>query len=84
MGSYVSVIREYNLKTVQDYMRHIRSNAELSIRNLLRKVVKHLGRDVLEAEDYLDDGTAISVFCLHHIRPVECKVGGHPTGSVSR
>ena len=43
-------------------MHHIRSNAELSVRNLLREVVKRLGKNVLEAEDYLDDGTAVSVF----------------------
>ncbi len=40
-------------------MYHIRSNAEASVRNLLRDVVERLGRNVLEAEDYMDDGTAV-------------------------
>jgi len=56
-----TLIREYDLETVQDYMYHIRSNAESSVRALLRDVVKRLGRSVLEAEDYMDDGTAIHI-----------------------
>ncbi|KAF8327935.1 Hydantoinase B/oxoprolinase [Cantharellus anzutake] len=56
-----ALVREYDLKTVQDYMYHIRANAELSVRNLLKTVVKRLGKNELEAEDYLDDGSAIHI-----------------------
>ncbi|KAF8307671.1 Hydantoinase B/oxoprolinase [Clavulina sp. PMI_390] len=56
-----ALIREYDLKTVQDYMLHIRSNAEQSVRSLLRDVVKRMGTNVLEARDYLDDGSPIQI-----------------------
>lgn len=54
------VINEYDLKTVQNYMYHIRDNAEQSVRHLLREVVKRLGTTVLEATDYMDDGSPVS------------------------
>ena len=54
-----AMVEEYGLKTVQEYMYHIRANAEMSVRNLLRDVVKRLGKDVLCAVDYLDDGTPV-------------------------
>lgn len=54
------VIKEYDLKTVQDYMYHIRDNAEQSVRHLLREVVKRLGTNILEATDYMDDGSPVS------------------------
>lgn len=38
-------------------MYHIRNNAESSVRNLLRDVVRKLGTNVLSAVDYLDDGS---------------------------
>lgn len=40
-------------------MYHIRSNAEQSVRNLLRDVAKRAGTNVLEAIDYLDDGSPV-------------------------
>lgn len=40
-------------------MYHIRANAESSVRNLLRDVVKRAGSNVLEAIDYLDDGSPV-------------------------
>lgn len=40
-------------------MYHIRSNAETSVRNLLRDVVKRAGSNILKSVDYLDDGTPI-------------------------
>ena len=40
-------------------MYHIRANAESSVRNLLRDVVKRAGSNVLEANDYLDDGSPV-------------------------
>ena len=45
---------------VQEYMFHIRSNAETSVRNLLRQVVRNAGKNVLHAIDYLDDGSPVS------------------------
>ncbi|KAL5521162.1 hypothetical protein ACEPAG_9084 [Sanghuangporus baumii] len=56
-----AMVQEYGLKTVQEYMYHIRTNAEMSVRNLLRDVVKRLGRNVLSSVDYLDDGTPIQL-----------------------
>ena len=56
---YRLVVNEYGLGTVQEYMFHIRSNAEQSVRNLLRDVVKRLGKNVLESVDYLDDGSPV-------------------------
>lgn len=50
-------MEDYGLKTVQEYMYHIRNNAESSVRNLLRDVVKRLGVNTLSAIDYLDDGS---------------------------
>lgn len=40
-------------------MYHIRSNAESSVRNLLRQVVRRTGKNVLHAIDYLDDGSPV-------------------------
>ena len=51
------VVEDYGLKTVQEYMYHIRNNAENSVRSLLRDVTKKLGTNVLSAVDYLDDGS---------------------------
>ena len=45
-------------------MYHIRSNAELSVRNLLKDVAKHAGTNVLSAVDYLDDGSPVSTIFL--------------------
>lgn len=53
------VVDDYGLETVQEYMYHIRANAESSVRNLLRDVVKRAGSNVLEAVDYLDDGSPV-------------------------
>lgn len=50
---------DYGLDTVQEYMYHIRANAEMSVRNLLRDVAKRAGSNILEAIDYLDDGSPV-------------------------
>ncbi len=42
-------------------MYHIRSNAEMSVRNLLRDVAKRAGSTVLSSIDYLDDGSPIQL-----------------------
>ena len=53
------VTAEYGLEIVQEYMYHIRNNAEMSVRNLLRTLAKRLGTTTLSAVDYLDDGTPV-------------------------
>jgi len=56
-----AIIDDYGLEKVQEYMHHIRSNAETSVRNLLREVVRNTGKKVLHAIDYLDDGSPIEL-----------------------
>ncbi|KAF9527219.1 cytoplasmic protein [Crepidotus variabilis] len=56
-----AIVDDYGLETVQEYMYHIRNNAEQSVRNLLRDVVKRAGSNILEAVDYLDDGSPIKL-----------------------
>lgn len=56
-----TVVEDYGLETVQEYMYHIRNNAEMSVRNLLKDVAKRAGTNVLSAVDYLDDGSPVSV-----------------------
>lgn len=51
---------DYGLETVQEYMYHIRTNAEMSVRNLLKDVAKRAGTNILTATDYLDDGSPVS------------------------
>lgn len=53
------IVDDYGLETVQNYMYHIRNNAEMSVRNLLKDVAKKNGSNVLSAVDYLDDGSPI-------------------------
>ncbi|CAK5262241.1 unnamed protein product [Mycena citricolor] len=56
-----AIVEDYGLETVQEYMYHIRANAEASVRNLLRDVVKRMGTTTLRAIDYLDDGSPIQL-----------------------
>jgi 5-oxoprolinase (ATP-hydrolysing) len=58
-------VEDYGLKTVQEYMYHIRNNAESSVRNLLRDVAKKLGTNTLSATDHLDDGSPACSLPLH-------------------
>jgi 5-oxoprolinase (ATP-hydrolysing) len=58
-------VEDYGLKTVQEYMYHIRNNAESSVRNLLRDVAKRLGANTLSAIDYLDDGSPVCSLLLY-------------------
>jgi 5-oxoprolinase (ATP-hydrolysing) len=48
-------------------MHHIRANAEMSVRNLLRDVAKRAGTHTLSAVDYLDDGSPVSLNILRSI-----------------
>ncbi|KAJ3537034.1 hypothetical protein NMY22_g5771 [Coprinellus aureogranulatus] len=56
-----AIVEDYGLETVQEYMFHIRNNAEMSVRNLLKDVAKRAGSNVLSAVDYLDDGSPIQL-----------------------
>lgn len=56
-----AIVEDYGLETVQEYMYHIRANAEMSVRNLLRDVAKRAGTNILSAIDYLDDGSPIQL-----------------------
>ncbi|KDQ23284.1 hypothetical protein PLEOSDRAFT_1059472 [Pleurotus ostreatus PC15] len=56
-----AIVDDYGLETVQEYMYHIRANAEQSVRNLLKDVARRAGTNVLEAIDYLDDGSPIQL-----------------------
>ena len=44
-------------------MYHIRANAEMSVRNLLRDAARRAGSNTLSAIDYLDDGSPVSLHC---------------------
>ncbi|TFY73104.1 hypothetical protein EWM64_g10907, partial [Hericium alpestre] len=54
-----AIVDDYGLPTVQEYMFHIRTNAENAVRNLLRAVAQRAGTTTLAAIDYLDDGSPI-------------------------
>ncbi|KAJ7040678.1 Hydantoinase B/oxoprolinase [Mycena alexandri] len=56
-----AIVAEYGLPIVQEYMYHIRANAEAAVRALLRDVVARTSTRVLSAIDYLDDGSPISL-----------------------
>lgn len=71
------VVEEYRLKTVQEYMYHIRANAENSVRSLLVEVAKRVGSNVLTAVDYLDDGTPVSTLFACPLNAFD--VGPDPT-----
>lgn len=59
------LIDTYGLKVVQAYMNYIQENAEVAVRDMLREI----GRDslsrnatsVLEAEEFMDDGSPIKL-----------------------
>lgn len=53
------LIAEYGLDVVQAYMNYIQENAEIAVREMLKEVRKKLKEPILEAEDYMDDGTKI-------------------------
>ncbi|XP_017773612.1 PREDICTED: 5-oxoprolinase [Nicrophorus vespilloides] len=57
------LIGQYGLKVVQAYMKHIQSNAELSVRDMLRNAAKDARRQCrdVEAEEFMDDGTIIKL-----------------------
>ncbi|KAG4442364.1 hypothetical protein IFR05_002142 [Cadophora sp. M221] len=52
------LIAEYTMDVVQYYMKAIQDSADLAVRNLLKDIVKTTG-NVLQAVDFMDDGTPI-------------------------
>ena len=54
-----TLIDDYGEDVVQFYMRNIQDNAELSVRNLLKKVSARFAGRNLGAVDYMDDGSPI-------------------------
>ncbi len=56
MELLIELVDEYGFDIVQSYMQHIQQNAEKAVRSLL---MTWNIPDVVEAEDYMDDGTAI-------------------------
>lgn len=54
-----TLISDYGGDVVQFYMRSIQSNAELSVRNLLKSVSQRFSGQDLSAVDYMDDGSPI-------------------------
>ncbi|XP_039760263.1 5-oxoprolinase [Pararge aegeria] len=59
------LINQYGLDVVQGYMAHIQQNAELAVRDMLKEIAKNTiaktGSTVLEATEYLDSGTPITL-----------------------
>lgn len=63
IGLVCELIDYYGLDVVQSYMSYVRHNAEVAVRSLLKDVAAktslHGDQCVLEAEDFMDDGTCI-------------------------
>ncbi|XP_026678310.1 5-oxoprolinase [Diaphorina citri] len=55
------VIQLYGLPVVQAYMKHIQTNAEHSVRDLLKQVALKYKGESLVAEDFMDDGSRIAL-----------------------
>ncbi|KAG9566358.1 putative 5-oxoprolinase, partial [Aureobasidium melanogenum] len=53
------MISEYTMEAVHMYMGAIQDAAELSIRNLFKKIAQGESSRTVSATDYMDDGTAI-------------------------
>lgn len=63
------LIEQYGLEVVQAYMFHVQANAEAAVREMLKTMAKFASSQssearhgefvVLEAEDYMDDGSTI-------------------------
>ena len=60
-----SLIQEYGLNVVLGYMQHVQDNCEHAVRDLLKQIYKERVANhasaVLTAEDYMDDGSKISL-----------------------
>lgn len=56
-----NLIREYSLKTDQQYMFALQATAEAAVRALLKSVYHRVGGKPQEAMDFMDDGTPIKL-----------------------
>ena len=56
-----SLIEDYGEDVVQYYMHAIQDNAEKSVRELLKEVSKRFEGKALQATDYMDDGSPITL-----------------------
>ena len=54
------LVHEYGLKTVQAYMHFIQTNAEISVRNMLKEFAEKNGTTA-HALDHMDDGSPIEL-----------------------
>jgi 5-oxoprolinase (ATP-hydrolysing) len=55
------LVQKYGLDTVQRYMYAIQDTADRAVRNLLKTFSRRFNGEVLEAIDYMDDGTPIAL-----------------------
>ena len=75
-----ALIEEYGEDAVNFYMLHIQNNAELSVRNLLKKVSERFEGQDLSAVDYMDDGSPIKLKITIDAREGEAKFDFSGTG----
>ncbi|KAG0274572.1 hypothetical protein BGZ95_009643 [Linnemannia exigua] len=61
IGLVKGLIGEYGLDVVQAYMMHIRKNAEMAVRDLLKGALRRSHGQDLVASDCMDDGSRISL-----------------------
>ncbi|KAG0246141.1 hypothetical protein BGX31_004330 [Mortierella sp. GBA43] len=61
IGLVKALIGEYGLDVVQAYMMHIRKNAEVAVRDLLKGALRRSEGKDLTATDFMDDGSRISL-----------------------
>ncbi|KAG0257018.1 hypothetical protein BG011_004203 [Mortierella polycephala] len=61
IGLVKGLIAEYGLDVVQAYMMHIRKNAEMAVRDLLKRALRRSEGKDLVATDFMDDGSRISL-----------------------
>ncbi|KAF9354038.1 hypothetical protein BGX26_008191 [Mortierella sp. AD094] len=61
IGLVKGLISEYGLDVVQAYMLHIRKNAEVAVRELLKGALRRSEGNDLVATDFMDDGSRISL-----------------------
>ncbi|XP_065350424.1 5-oxoprolinase [Cloeon dipterum] len=56
------LIESYGLNVVQAYMKHIQTNAELAVRDMLKQVAESSKTgSLLSASDFMDDGSVINL-----------------------
>ncbi|VUC26728.1 unnamed protein product [Clonostachys rosea] len=56
-----SLIREFGLDSVIVYMNEVQSASSSAVRETLKKICKDKGRNIFEAEDFMDDGSRIKL-----------------------